>query len=68
MANQDITDDDPYSRDQLGTYFDPFIYEHIKELKLDGVNINNFVIVFWDIMFIRFVILFLLPTHDSVKL
>lgn len=49
MANQDITDNDPYSKEQLGTYFDPFIYEHIKELKLDGVNIHKFVIVFWDI-------------------
>jgi hypothetical protein len=29
--------------------FDPFIYKHIKELRLDGVNINNFTIVFWDI-------------------
>jgi class 3 adenylate cyclase len=25
------------------------IYKHIKELKLDGVNINEFIIVFWDI-------------------
>ena len=30
-------------------YFDPFIYKHINELKLDGVNINKFIIVFWDI-------------------
>ena len=30
-------------------YFDPFIYKHIKELSLDGVNINKFIIVFWDI-------------------
>ena len=49
MANQDITDNDPYSKEQLGTYFDPFIFENIEDLKLDGVNINNFVIVFWDI-------------------
>jgi len=49
MANQNITDNDPYSRKQLGMHFDPFIYKHIKELKLDGVNINNFIIVFWDI-------------------
>ena len=27
----------------------PFIYKHIKELKLDGVNINRLIIVFWDI-------------------
>jgi hypothetical protein len=50
MANQNITtDNDPYSKEQLGMYFDPFIYKHIKELKLDGVNINKFIIVFWDI-------------------
>jgi class 3 adenylate cyclase len=30
-------------------YFDPLIYKHIKELKLDGVNINKLIIVFWDI-------------------
>ena len=30
-------------------YFDPLIYKHIKELKLDGVNINKFIVVFWDI-------------------
>ncbi len=49
MANQDITDSDPYSKEQLSMYFDPFIYKHIRELKLDGVNINKFIIVFWDI-------------------
>ena len=50
MANQKIiTDNDPYSKEQLGMYFDPFIYKHIKELRLDGVNINKFIIVFWDI-------------------
>jgi Adenylate and Guanylate cyclase catalytic domain len=49
MANQDITDNDPYSAEQLSMYFDPFIYKHIRELKLDGVNINKFIIVFWDI-------------------
>lgn len=49
MANQDITDSDPYSEEQLSMYFDPFIYKHIRELKLDGVNINKFIIVFWDI-------------------
>ena len=49
MANQNITENDPYSKEQLGMYFDPFIYNHIKELKLDGVNINNFIIVFWDL-------------------
>ena len=49
MANQNITDNDPYSKEQLSMYFDPFIYKHIKELKLDGVNINKFIIVFWDI-------------------
>ena len=48
MANQNITDD-PYSKEQLGMYFDPFIYKHIKELKLDGINIYSFIIVFWDI-------------------
>lgn len=48
MANQNIIDD-PYSKKQLGIYFDPFIYKHIKELKLDGININNLIIVFWDI-------------------
>jgi hypothetical protein len=48
MANQNIIDD-PYSKEQLGIYFDPFIYKHIKELKLDGININNLIIVFWDI-------------------
>jgi len=48
MANQNITDD-PYSKEQLGMYFDPFIYKHIKELKLDGINIHSFIIVFWDI-------------------
>ena len=49
MANQNIIDSDPYSREQLGMHFDPFIYKHIKELKLGGVNINKFIIVFWDI-------------------
>ena len=49
MANQNITDNDPYSKEQLSMYFDPLIYKHIKELKLDGVNINEFIIVFWDI-------------------
>ncbi len=48
-ANQNITDNDPYSKEQLSIYFDPFIYKHIKELKLDGVNINKLIIVFWDI-------------------
>ena len=48
MTNQNIIDD-PYSKEQLGIYFDPFIYKHIKELKLDGININNLIIVFWDI-------------------
>ena len=48
MANQNIIDD-PYSKKQLGIYFDPFIYKHIKELKLDGININNMIMVFWDI-------------------
>ena len=33
----------------IAFYFDPFIYKHIKELKLDGININDFIIVFWDI-------------------
>src|SRR5215510_362911 len=49
MANQNIIHNDHYSKEQLGIYFDPFIYKHIKELKLDGININNFIIVFWDI-------------------
>ena len=49
MANQNITDNDPYSKEQLGKYFDPFIYKHIKELSLDGININKLIIVFWDI-------------------
>ena len=49
MTDQNITDNDPYSKEQLGKYFDPFIYKHIKELKLDGVNINKLIIVFWDI-------------------
>ena len=49
MANQNITDNDLYSKEQLSMYFDPLIYKHIKELKLDGVNINEFIIVFWDI-------------------
>ena len=49
MANKNITDNDPYSKQQLSMYFDPFIYKHIKELKLDGVNINKLIIVFWDI-------------------
>ena len=49
MANQNITDNDSYSKEQLSMYFDPLIYKHIKELKLDGVNINEFIIVFWDI-------------------
>jgi hypothetical protein len=49
MSNQNITDNDPYSKEQLSMYFDPFIYQHIKELKLDGININKFIIVFWDI-------------------
>ena len=53
MANQNITDNDPYSEEHLSTYFDPFIYKHIKELKLDGVNINNFIIVFWDLSLIH---------------
>jgi class 3 adenylate cyclase len=49
MANQNITGNDPYSKEQLSKHFDPFVYKHIKELKLDGVNINDFIIVFWDI-------------------
>lgn len=49
MANQNVTNIDPYSKEQLGMYFDPFIYKHINGLKLDGVNINKFIIVFWDI-------------------
>ena len=48
MANQNITDGS-YSKEQLGMYFDPFIYKHIKELKLDGIQIHRFIIVFWDI-------------------
>jgi class 3 adenylate cyclase len=49
MCNQDTVENDPYSKEQLSMYFDPFIYKHIKELKLDGVNINNLIIVFWDL-------------------
>ena len=49
MTSQNIADNDPYSKAQLSAYFDPFIYKHIKELKLNGVNINKFIIVFWDI-------------------
>lgn len=49
MANQNITDNDHYSKEQLSMYFDPFIYKHIKELKLDGINLNKLIIVFWDI-------------------
>jgi len=49
MANQNITNNEPYSKEQLGMYFDLFIYKHIKELKLDGININKLIIVFWDI-------------------
>jgi hypothetical protein len=49
MANQNMTDNDPYSKEQLGKYFDPFIYKHIKELSFDGININKLIIVFWDI-------------------
>src|SRR5215204_1040679 len=49
MANKNITDNDPYSKEQLSMYFDPFIYKHIKELRLDVVNINKLIIVFWDI-------------------
>jgi class 3 adenylate cyclase len=49
MVNQNIRVNDPYSKEQLGIYFDPFIYKHIRELKLDGVNINKLIIVFWDI-------------------
>jgi len=49
MANENMIDNDPYSKEQLGRYFDPFIYKHIKELKLDGVNITKLIIVFWDI-------------------
>src|SRR5919112_901701 len=44
-----ISNNDTYSKEQLSMYFDPFIYKHIKELKLDGVNINKLIIVFWDI-------------------
>jgi len=46
MANQNMTDNDPYSKEQLGKYFDPFIYKHIKELSFDGININKLIIVF----------------------
>jgi len=49
MAKQNITDNDPYSKEQLSMYFDPFIFKHIKELRLDGVNIHKLIIVFWDI-------------------
>ena len=49
MVDQNIIHNDHYSKEQLSIYFDPFIYKHIKELKLDGININDFIIVFWDI-------------------
>ena len=50
MANQNIiTDNDSNSKEQLSMYFDPFIYKHIKELKLDGVNIIKLIVVFWDL-------------------
>jgi class 3 adenylate cyclase len=49
LVNPNITVDDHYSKEQLSIYFDPFIYKHIKELRLDGVNINKLIIVFWDI-------------------
>jgi hypothetical protein len=49
MANQNVRNIDSYPKEQLGMYFDPFIYKHINELKLDGVYINKFIIVFWDI-------------------
>jgi hypothetical protein len=49
LANQNIADDDPYSKEHLSMYFDPFVYKHTKELKIDEVNINNLIIVFWDI-------------------
>ena len=49
MVNQNIIHNNHYSKEQLSIYFDPFIYKHIKELKLDGININDFIIVFWDI-------------------
>ncbi|HEX5186383.1 MAG TPA: adenylate/guanylate cyclase domain-containing protein [Nitrososphaeraceae archaeon] len=49
MATQDIYDNDSHSKEQLGMYFDPFIYKHRKELKLDGVNMTKLIIVFWDI-------------------
>src|ERR1044071_3328993 len=49
LANQPLPDPDSSCPDTLSISFDPFIFKHIKELKLDGVNINNFIIVFWDI-------------------
>ena len=49
MANHNVTNNDPHSKEQLSMYFDPFIYKHIKELRLDGVNIHKLIIVFWDI-------------------
>ena len=47
MTNRNITDNDPYSKEQLGKYFDPFIYKHIKELSLDGVNINKLIYLYF---------------------
>ena len=49
LANQNFTNNDPHSKEQLSMYFDPFIFNNIKELKLDGININKLIIVFWDI-------------------
>src|SRR6476660_8380340 len=49
MANHNVTNNDPHSKEQLSMYFDPFIFSNIKELKLDGININQLIIVFWDI-------------------
>src|ERR1044072_1282691 len=49
MANHNIIDYDSYSKNQLGMYFDPFIYGHNNELKLDGVNLTKLIIIFWDI-------------------
>ena len=49
MANHNVANNDPHSKEQLSMYFDPFIFSNIKELKLDGININQLIIVFWDI-------------------
>jgi len=50
MANVNYTNQpESSSKDELGKYFDPYIYENIEYLTLNGINAAKLIIVFWDI-------------------